>query len=454
MNQRTRRLSMLIAASGTVIEWFDFSLFFYLATSLSATYYPNSENSTLLVLAIAAVGFVFRPLGAVVFGHIGDTRGRTVALIASAGLMAVSMAGIALTPGYATIGAWGGIIVLLFRALAGFSVGAEYTGIMVYLTETARPNRRGLAASWAAANSEVGALLAVGSAALVTRIFGTEALHDWAWRLPFVLGAFFAAGMIPLRKYMAESPAVTTSADSSVARPDGGAQVASRSAAGFVARVSQAGHPASADADGAAASTPLMYTFREQKMAVLVSFLISTVGSASYFLTITYIPTYVESMNTDSMTALRLGIVAAVAAIVVTPFVGLAADVFGRRRAFIATLLALLALAVPGYAMLSSGSAWVLGVAAALLAAPAAAWSAIAASSVPEQFPAHGRFSGMAIGYNLAAVLFGGLTPAVVSMLTSATGNLLAPAYYAIAVSVCAGVPALWLMREKISVRA
>lgn len=427
MNQRTRRISMLIAASGTVIEWFDFSLFFYLATSLSNTYYPNSANSTLLVLAIAAVGFVFRPLGALVFGHIGDTRGRTVALVASAGLMAISMAGIALTPGYATIGAWGGIIVLLLRALAGFSVGAEYTGIMVYLTETARTNRRGLAASWAAANSEVGALLAVGSAALVTRIFGTDTLHDWAWRLPFLLGALLAAGMIPLRKYMEESPAL---------RADVGTN-------GLM--------PARADNSSAepAASAPIAYTLRKQKLAVAVSFLISTVGSASYFLTITYIPTYVETMNMDSMSALRLGIFAAIAAIAVTPLVGLAADIFGRRRAFSFTLIALVVVAFPGYSMLSSSSPLVLATAAILLAAPAAGWSAIAASAVPEQFPTHGRFSGMAIGYNLAAVLFGGLTPAVVNMLTTATGNLLAPAYYAIAVSVLAGIPALILMREK-----
>lgn len=411
--QRDRLISIGVAASGTIIEWFDFSLFFYLATHLSTTFYPNLEDNLLIVLATGAIGFIFRPLGAVVFGSVGDKYGRTSALIISAGLMAIATAGIAFTPGYETIGIWGGILVLAFRALAGFSVGAEYTGIMVYLMESARPNRRGLTASWAAANSEVGALLAVGSAAITAQILGQAAMAEWGWRIPFVIGALLAAGMIPLRRFMVESPAMTE------IDPQGSGEA-----------------PASWWA-----------SVKEQRRAVLVSFLISTVGSATYFLTITYLPTYIETVHSsDAATALSVGTLAALTAIVVTPFIGLASDVFGRRPAFITTLLAVLFLAAPGYALLSSSSAWVIGGAVMLLAIPAASWSAIAASSVPEQFHARGRFTGMAIGYNLATVLFGGLTPFIVTWLMSTTGNALSPAYYASTLAIIAGVPAMLLM--------
>lgn len=256
MNQQihshSRRVSMAIAASGTIIEWFDFSLFFYLATHLSATFYPGMGNSLLLVLATGAVGFIFRPLGAVVFGHLGDRYGRTSALIVSAGLMSFATAGIALTPGYSTLNIWGGVIVLFFRALAGFSVGAEYTGIMVYLMESAHPHRRGLTASWAAANSEVGALLAVACAALTSTLLGDSAMLDWGWRVPLGVGALLAAGMIPLRRFMIESPAM---GEVDMERSRQGQQSWWRSVC-------------------------------EQRRAVFVSFLISTVGSATYFMTI------------------------------------------------------------------------------------------------------------------------------------------------------------------------
>ncbi len=413
MTLSLRRRSMLIAASGTIIEWFDFSLFFYLATALSTTFYPGMDSSLLLVLGTGAVGFVFRPLGAIVFGHIGDTRGRTVALVTSAGLMSVAMLGIALMPGYSVLGIWGGVTVLALRALAGFSVGAEYTGIMVYLMESSRPDRRGLTASWAAANSEIGALLAVGSAAVTTAIVGSQALSEWAWRIPFVIGALLAAIMLPLRRHMVESPVIAQQVHNETDL------------------------------------RPLVYAMKHQRKPMLVSFLISTVGSATYFLTITYLPTYIETVHdADSQAALNYGVIAAVAAIVVTPLFGLLADLAGPRRIFTGILVAIIMLAVPGYRLLGSSEYFVLGAAVATLAVPAAAWSATAASAIPEQFSSRGRYSGMAVGYNLATVLFGGLTPPLVAWLIELTGHALTPALYASAITLIAGIPAIILMRE------
>lgn len=465
-SQRQRRLSMLIAATGTIVEWFDYSLFFYVSTALSETFYPGMSNSLVLVLATGAVGFLFRPLGAVVFGHIGDTRGRTVALVTSAGLMAIAMLGIALMPGYATIGIWGGIGVLALRALAGFSVGAEYTGIMVYLMESAAPKRRGFVASWASANSEVGALLAVGSAALVTALVGSEGLTEWGWRLPFFLGAVLAALMIPARRFMVESPAmagIIPDAEPRVrpagspsrgvradkcARPE--SSLSSEDADAPALPLEGASHEAVASATSDQRS-PLVEALRSQPQAVITSFLISLVGSATYFLTITYLPTYVESVHgSNAQTALNFGIIAAVAAILATPFFGLASDRWGRRRACGATLLAVLALVIPGYAMLGSASASTLGLAAVLLAAPAAGWSAIAAAAVPEQFEARGRYSGMAVGYNVAAVIFGGLTPPIVTWLTQTTGEPLTPAYYATGLALLGGIPAILVLRDRV----
>lgn len=410
-----RRLSILVAAFGTIVEWFDFSVFFYVSVNLARVYFPGQENSLLLTLGVGAAGFFFRPLGAMVFGHLGDRVGRRAALVVSAILMAVAMFGIAITPGYEQIGIWGGVIMISLRCLAGFSVGAEYTGIMVFLMETAKEGRRGLAASWAAANSEVGALLAVGSGALLANLLTPDQMDSWGWRVLFIIGGVLAAVMIPLRKHLEETDTFKKAQDS-----------------------------------GVNTGSPLLDVLRRHPKAVIVAFLVSSVGSVSYFLNITYVPTFLETVvEMDGAGSLAFGTIAGVAAIIVTPLIGLASDKFGRRTMF-AALSAVLALTtIPAYALLSHANPTTAATAAAFLAVPAAGWSAVAAAAIPEQFTAIGRFSGMAIGFNTATVAFGGLSPIIAASLVQATGWNLAPAGYATALVLAAGIPALLLMRER-----
>ncbi|MEJ6547934.1 MFS transporter [Corynebacterium sp. USCH3] len=414
-----RRQSMFVAAFGTIVEWYDFSIFFYVSASLANTFFNGDDGSLLLTLALGAAGFIFRPLGAMVFGHLGDRIGRKSSLIVSASLMAVALLGIAVMPGFDTIGIWGGVGVLVLRCLAGFAVGAEYTGIMVYLVESARDGRRGLAASWAAANSEVGSLLAVGGGYLMARYLSPEDLDAWGWRVLFLVGALLAAAMVPMRRLMDETETFTEVKDT--------AENTERS--------------------------PLITVLRSHPRAVLVAFLVSSVGSAAYFLNITNVPTYLETTaSIDSSTSLWLGTVAAVVAIVVTPFAGVASDRFGRRPVFILLGIVILATTIPAYMLLSGGTGTAALLGGALLAVPAAGWSAVAASAVPEQFTAVGRFSGMAIGYNTATVLFGGLSPFVATWLMTATGSAYAPAWYAVGIILLAGIPMLILFRDRAQV--
>lgn len=420
----TRRRSMLIAAFGTIVEWYDFSVFFYVASILTTEFFGDRGDSLILTLGIGATGFLFRPLGAMVFGHLGDRVGRRAALVISASLIAVSMFGTSVLPGYETVGIWGGVGLVVLRCLAGFSVGAEYTGTMVYLMESARPGRRGFAASWASANSEVGALLAVGLGALAANLLSPEDMQGWGWRILFVVGGILAAMMIPLRGMLEETE---TTERLKNARPSDGA----------------AGR-------GSWRESPLVLVLRHQPRAVLVAFLISTIGATSYFLNITYVPTFLaEEAHLAQAGSLGLGTVAAVAAIVVTPFFGLLADKVGRRASLAILVAGLVLTTVPVYALLLGGGSGTGVFSAAFLAVPAAGWSAVAAATIPEQFTAVGRFSGMAIGYNIATVAFGGLSPLVATWLISSTGLSLAPAIYATIVILVAGIPALLLMRSK-----
>src|SRR5699024_2664911 len=387
--ERGRRRSVFVAAFGTVVEWYDFSIFFYVATTLTVEFFGDQTDSLLLTLGVGAAGFLFRPLGAMVFGHLGDRIGRRSTLIISAVLMAISMLGIAVIPNYEAIGIWAGVLMVTLRRLSGFSVGAEYTGIMVFLMESAGPGRRGLAASWAAANSEVGALLAVGSGALLANTLSSEAMDSWGWRLLFVLGAVLAALMVPLRSMMEETDTFKR-----------------------LQREKEEKEEEEEKKDRSLGRSPLLTACLEQPRAIIVAFLISAIGSVSYFLNITYVPTYIEEVaKVPNSGSLALGTVAAVVAIVVTPFFGLASDRFGRKPALAALMAVFVFATIPAYVLLSNPSSGIAVAGSAFLAIPAAGWSAVAAAMVPEQFTGTSRFSGMAIGYNVATVLFGGLSP-------------------------------------------
>lgn len=414
---------MLIAAFGTIVEWYDFSIYFYVATILTREFFGDRPDSLLLTLGVGAAGFLFRPLGAMVFGHLGDRVGRRSALIVSAALISVAMFGTALLPGYEVAGIWGGVGMIALRCLAGFSVGAEYTGVMVYLMESAGPKRRGLASSWAAANSEIGALLAVGLGALFASTLTPEAMQDWGWRILFVIGGVLAAIMVPLRGMLVETDTTKRLHEN---RPLDGKS-----------------------ARGSWRESPLVLVLRHQPRAVLVAFLISSIGATSYFLSITYVPTYLtEEVHLDEAGSLGLGTIAAVVAIIVTPLFGLLADTLGRRRSLAVLVGGLALTTVPVYALLHAGSSGISMSAAAFLAVPAAGWSAVAASTIPEQFTAVGRFSGMAIGYNIATVAFGGLSPLIATWLISVSGVSLAPPIYATVIFLAFGIPALLLMRN------
>src|SRR5437763_14267938 len=165
------RGSMAVAAFSTIVEWYDFTLYLYFATVLSRVFYGGSREALLTTLAGFAAAYFLRPVGAIVFGHIGDRYGRRRMMLSSVALMTVAMLLIGLLPTRAAIGPAAGWLLFLLRCVMGFSVGGEYTGVVAYLLEGAPAKRRGLITSSAAAASELGALLAVGiSAATVSAL--------------------------------------------------------------------------------------------------------------------------------------------------------------------------------------------------------------------------------------------------------------------------------------------
>jgi len=404
--------SMAAAAFSTVVEWYDFTLYLFMTTVLSRVFFGPGASSVLTTLAVFAIAYVMRPLGALAFGHVGDRLGRRKVLLASMSVMTVAMLVTALLPTREQIGSTAGVLLLLLRCVMGFSVGGEYTGVMTYLVEGAPPRRRGLVASLASAASEVGALLAVGVAALTTALTSGPALDSWGWRIPFLFGALLAAGTLIARSTMQESPAFEE-----------------------------------LQRTRATDDAPLWRTLRTQRPALYRTFTISALGSITYYVGITYVPTYLTSVGgfTES-DALWLATVASAAVIVITPFVGAMADRLGRRPTLVVFGILSLVLPIAMFALMTRGQSALALTGAVVLALVAGGVSAVGASSAPEQFPIAGRLSGLAVA-TVATTIFGGLTPYVSQALIDGTGWSLVPGVMVAVVALLA-LPILWRLPE------
>ena len=387
------RGSLAIAAFSTVVEWYDFTLYLYFATVLARVFFGPGETSLLVALGGFAVAYLMRPLGAVFFGHIGDRQGRRHMLLLSVALMTAAMLATALLPTYAGIGPAAGAMLILLRCVMGFSVGGEYTGVVAYLLEGAPPHRRGLIASSASAASEVGALLAVGVSAVTVASLSEADLVNWGWRIPFLVGAALAGSVWVARSLMEESPE-------------------------FHRQLAEETVPVS----------PLRHSLAFHRGAIARSFAISALGSITYYVGITYVPAFLTSAGSVSeREALWLSTAAAVAVILVTPFVGLASDRFGRKPVLVTLAVGSALLPSTMFSLMAGGSNMAALHGALVLAALAGGVSAVGAVATAEQFPGEGRVTGLALGATMATAVFGGLTPYVAQLLVERTGWAMAP---------------------------
>jgi MHS family proline/betaine transporter-like MFS transporter len=394
---------MAVAAFSTVVEWYDFTLYLYFATVLSRVFFGGSAASLLTTLAGFAVAYLMRPLGALFFGHIGDRLGRRRALLLSVAAMTGAMLVTGLLPTHSQIGPAAGWLLVGLRCAMGFAVGGEYTGVVAYLLEGARAERRGLVASSASAASEVGGLLAVGVCALTVHMTGPADLEAWGWRVPFLVGAALAGLVWIARTAMQESP-----------------DFERQHAAGTI--------PAG----------PIRHTLTHHRAGIARGFAISALGSITYYVGITYVPAFLTSAGALSeAVSLWLGTVAAVVVIAATPAAGALSDRLGRKPMLLLFAACSAALPISMFAIMASGSQARALLGAVVLAGVAGGVSAVGAVATAEQFPGEGRLTGLALGVTTATAVFGGLTPYVAQRLLGATGWPMAPGAMIAIVAVC-----------------
>ena len=198
----------MAAASGNVLEWYDFTVYGFLAPILASHFFPTDDKFAALLSAFAvlAVGYAARPIGSVIFGHIGDRIGRKPALMISVLLMGGGSVAIAALPTFDQIGITAAVLLVLIRIVQGISVAGEYTASGVLLIEQAPEHRRGLTGSWIAFAMMWGCVLGSAVPAAFTSFLSPEAMDSWGWRVPFLLGGVVALTSAILRRHLTETP--------------------------------------------------------------------------------------------------------------------------------------------------------------------------------------------------------------------------------------------------------
>jgi MFS transporter, MHS family, proline/betaine transporter len=406
------RRAVLASVIGNGLEWFDFLIYGYFAKTIAQVFFPvgNGFLSLTLTLATFAIGFVVRPLGGIVIGACADRYGRRKTLSLLILLMALSTLMMGLTPGYASIGMAAPLLVLAARILQGLSVGGEFATAAAMLTEYAPRHKKMFFGSFQMTSQAVALLLSSLCSFVLTSTLSHASLLSWGWRVPFLLGALVGPVGFYIRHKVSESPE-------------------------FVQLRARFGH---------APRQTLRDFFSEHGDAVLCAMGVIIVGAATNYLWHSYMPLYVErQLHLPLKNALFGTAMSGLAGIVGYPLAGRLADRFGAYRLFFPVTIVWVCAAYPLFA-------WVLAA-----PTPERVFSAQMISTVvlslmsgahpgmlTQLFPTATRSTGVALSYNVAVTLFGGLAPLTVSTLIDVSGSRMVPAWYLI----FAGVVSLLLV--------
>jgi MHS family proline/betaine transporter-like MFS transporter len=410
--------TVLAGVIGNALEWYDFALFGYFAPVLATLFFPAESRLAGLLSAfgVFAAGFLMRPIGGVIFGHIGDRVGRKKALELSVLLMALPTTAMGLLPTHAQIGLAAPLLLTAIRLLQGLSVGGELIGSISFLAEHAPAGRRGLLGSWSFATASGGTLIGSATAAVLEALLAPDELARWGWRVPFLCGILVGAVGLWLRHGIDETPRF-------------------KEAVGA----------------GDVAASPVGESLRRDGRAVLRCLGVSLLMAVAFYLTFVWLPAWLSEINQPRLLnkkALEVNTIAMALLITLVPAFGALSDRVGRRPVMLAGAAGYALLTYPLFLLLERGTYAAALAGEGALAVCYALVNGPSAAAFVEMFPTRTRYSGVAVGYNLAMGLVGGTTPVLATWLVGATGYNLAPAWLLSAAAVVAA-PVLWRMPER-----
>jgi MHS family proline/betaine transporter-like MFS transporter len=401
------RRVIIAGIAGNAMEWYDFAVYGYFAPVIGARFFPASTKTEQLIAAfgVFAAGFLMRPLGAIVFGHIGDRIGRRAALTLSVTAMAVPTTLMGLLPDYQQIGLTASLLMVALRLLQGLSMGGEYTTSITFLVESAPRQRRGWVGSWAPAGAGIGTLLGSAVAAGVNSVLPASAMAAWGWRIPFVFGLAVGLTGLYVRRRVAETLV----------------------------------------APAPAGQLPLLRAIRTHYGMMLRVFAMGLLLGVSFYMSFVFAVTYwQEVVHVRAGEALDINTANMLVVLVTTLAAGWLSDRIGRRPLMIGAALGTVVLAYPLFWSMSRPDALSIGLGQMGFALLLGAYVGPLPAVMTEAFPQQVRCSAISVAYNLGQAVFGGTTPMVATYLIVRSHDDLSPAFYVMAIAAVSLVGLIW----------
>ncbi len=406
-----RRHRRLLAAGlvGNVLEWYDFAIYGFMAPVIGRLFFPSDDPATSLIAAFGAfaAGFLMRPVGAVLFGHIGDRLGRGRMLILSVLLMAVPTFAVGLLPTHADIGIAAAVLLVVMRMAQGLSAGGEYVGSFVFLTEQAPQGRRGFFASWSFVGAIGGIVLGSAVGALVDVVLTDAQLAAWGWRVPFIAGIVVSTIALILRRHLMSIPRRELHA-----------------------------------------RAPIVEAITQNWRGMLEMVALNVNGAVVFYAVFIYVATWlVDQTGLSHADALEINTISLIVLLAVSPFAAALSDRIGRKPILTGASFAIVVLSYPLVWVMHHDS-YVLALLGEIgFAIIMGCYMSVIPVTVSERFPRQVRVTATGLSFNVTYAIFGGTTPMVAAWLVSTTDDAMSMAWYLIAAAIVSFVVAV-AMRE------
>ena len=396
-------------AIGNILEWYDFAIYGYFATCIGRVFFPKEDPIAQLLFAfgVFAIGYLMRPLGGILIGHIGDRVGRKEALTISVAVMAIPTFIVGILPGYEAIGLAAPILLTLSRMLQGLSVGGEYTTSIVFMVENAPPNRRGIAGALACCGATLGILLGSATGAALADTMSPENLNSWGWRIPFLFGLVIGFVGLLLRRNLEVRDEVK--------------------------------------GDHKQPLTEILQSHRPL-LAKLAGLSIFT--AVTFYLIFVYLVSWLQLINKMGQEiSLEINTISMAVSIPISIAAGALSDRIGRKPLLIGTVAVTIFLAYPLFNGMYHQSQVVVQLCQLGFSLLVGIFLGVAPAFMAENAPAYIRSTSLALGYNLTVGIVGGLTPLTATWLVKQTHSGIAPVFMIIAAALISFVTLLF-MRE------
>ena len=415
---RRQQIRAVVSASvGTTIEWYDFFLYGVAAAAVfPQKFFPGSDPfiATMLSFTTFFIGFVARPIGAAIFGHFGDRVGRKKLLVFTMIVMGASTMAVGLTPSYERIGIWGAIFLTLGRILQGLAIGGQWSGSVLMAAEWTDPRRRGFTTSFAQVGAPAGMVLANGALALMTAFTSDQSFLDWGWRVPFLASVALVITGFYIRAGVKETPVFEELKKT-----------------------------------GAVVKAPLVKVLRENGREVALTALLRTSQQVCFYIFTTYILTYATTvLGFGRGLVLNMVMAMALLSCFANPLFGHLSDKFGRRTITAIGCVIMLFYPFVYFGLLDTKSLPLVFLAILFSNPLQDVQYGPQAAFISESFPASLRYSGSALGYQLASITAGGPAPLIATLLLKEYGTSTAIAWYIALCSVISLI-CVFLLKDK-----